>query len=67
MARAGFDAASRGLNAVSPLATLARGYSIVTLAQTGKVLTDAAGAPPGTDVAVRLARGRLRARVTQGD
>jgi exodeoxyribonuclease VII large subunit len=65
MAQAGADAAARGLNAVSPLATLERGYSIVTLAETGKVLTDAARAPPGTDVAVRLARGGLRARVTR--
>jgi exodeoxyribonuclease VII large subunit len=63
MAQAGLESAARGLQAVSPLATLARGYAIVTLAQSGKIVTDAERAPPGTDLAVRLARGALRARV----
>ena len=58
----------RGLQATSPLATLGRGYAIVTLAENGAVVTDAADAPPGTEVEARLARGRLRARVTgRGD
>ncbi len=57
--------AARGLNAVSPLGTLARGYAIVTLAADGGVVTDAVRAPPGTELAVRLARGRLRAQVTR--
>jgi hypothetical protein len=30
-------------------------------------VTDAAQAPAGTDLAIRLARGRLRARVTRRD
>jgi exodeoxyribonuclease VII large subunit len=67
LARAGFDSAARGLHAVSPLATLARGYAIVTRAEGDRIVTDAAQAPAGTDLAIRLARGRLRARVTRRD
>jgi exodeoxyribonuclease VII large subunit len=52
----------RTLNAVSPLATLDRGYAIVTT-ETGKILRDAAHAKPGTIIEARLARGRLRAKV----
>lgn len=55
---------ARGLQATSPLATLGRGYAIVTLPENGAVVTDSALAPPGTEVEARLARGRLRARVT---
>ena len=58
------QAAARSLQATSPLATLGRGYAIVTLAANGALVTDAALAPPGTEVEARLARGRLRARVT---
>ena len=56
-------AAARGLEATSPLATLGRGYAIVTLASNGKVVRDPSEAPPGTDVEAQLALGRLRARV----
>jgi exodeoxyribonuclease VII large subunit len=52
----------RTLHAVSPLATLDRGYAIVTT-QGGKVLRDAADAPVGTLVEARLAKGRIRAKV----
>jgi exodeoxyribonuclease VII large subunit len=55
--------AARALEATSPLATLARGYAIVTIAGSGAVVRDATEAPPGTEVDARLARGRLRARV----
>jgi exodeoxyribonuclease VII large subunit len=55
--------AARGLEATSPLATLGRGYAIVTLAATGQVLRVASEAPPGTEIEARLARGQLRARV----
>src|ERR1700691_608959 len=48
----------RTLHAVSPLATLDRGYAIVTT-QEGKVLRDAADAPVGTLVEARLAKGRI--------
>lgn len=57
------ETAARALNAVSPLATLARGYAIVTLAASGAVVHDPGQAPPGTEVDARLSRGRLRARV----
>ena len=59
------QAAARGLQATSPLATLGRGYAIVTLASNGKVVRDAAEAPPGTEVEALLALGRLRARVLE--
>jgi exodeoxyribonuclease VII large subunit len=48
------------LDALSPLAVLGRGYS-VTQAQ-GRALLDPADAPAGTPLAIRLHRGRLRAR-----
>jgi len=54
---------ARALNAVSPLATLERGYAIVTRASDGRVVTDAAQAEVGSEIEARLARGRLRARV----
>ena len=55
--------AQRALNAVSPLATLARGFAIVTRAD-GALVTDAAAVAPGAEVEARLARGTLTARVT---
>jgi len=56
------EIAARALHAVSPLATLARGYAIVQVVD-GPIVTDAAQAPPGTDIEARLAKGTLRARV----
>jgi exodeoxyribonuclease VII large subunit len=44
-----------------PEALLKRGYAIVTAG--GRVVRDAADAPPGTVIAAKLARGTLRARV----
>ncbi len=58
--------ARRGLHAVSPLATLERGYAIVTDAD-GRVLREAGSVVPGTAVTARLARGRLQATVTGVD
>ncbi len=55
--------AARGLHAVSPLATLDRGYAIVEDADTGKVLVDAADATVGSDIRARLASGELTATV----
>jgi exodeoxyribonuclease VII large subunit len=55
--------AARALDAVSPLATLKRGFAIVTRAD-GTVVTDSATVAPGDEIEARLARGRLRARVT---
>jgi exodeoxyribonuclease VII large subunit len=56
--------AQRALNAVSPLATLTRGFAIVTRAAGGTLLTDAAAVLAGEEIEARLARGSLRARVT---
>jgi exodeoxyribonuclease VII large subunit len=56
--------ACRTLDAVSPLATLGRGFAVVSRAADGLLLRDAADAPIGTEIEARLARGRLRARVT---
>lgn len=56
--------AQRALNAVSPLATLTRGFAIVTRAAGGTLLTDAAAVAAGEEIEARLARGSLRARVT---
>jgi exodeoxyribonuclease VII large subunit len=51
------------LSQLSPLTILNRGYAIVT-EESGHILMDAASAPPGSGIGVRLARGRLRAEVT---
>ncbi len=55
---------ARALHGISPLATLGRGFAIVTRSIDGAVLTQAAQAPPGTAIDVRLAQGRLQANVT---
>ncbi len=54
----------RTLQAVSPLATLDRGYAIVSTAD-GHILRDADRARPGTVIEARLARGRIFAKVTE--
>jgi exodeoxyribonuclease VII large subunit len=60
--RSRLDLAMRTLHAVSPLATLDRGYAIVTDAD-GHVLQDAADAQPGQTIGARLARGSVSAQV----
>jgi len=55
---------ARALDAVSPLATLDRGYAIVTDAATGKALTRASQVKSGDDVRARLAHGELLATIT---
>jgi exodeoxyribonuclease VII large subunit len=52
----------RTLNAVSPLATLERGYAIVSR-EGGGILLDAKDAAPGSIIEARLAVGRIRAKV----
>jgi exodeoxyribonuclease VII large subunit len=49
-----------------PLATLARGFAIVTR-EDGSLVSDASTVAPGEEIEARLATGRLRARVTQSD
>jgi exodeoxyribonuclease VII large subunit len=52
----------RTLNAVSPLATLDRGYAIVSH-EDGGIIRNAADAAPGSVIEARLASGRIRAKV----
>lgn len=58
---------TRALAAVSPQATLDRGYAIVRRTDDRRILRDAAGAPEGTVVEAMLARGALTARVESTD
>ncbi len=51
------------LRALSPAATLERGYAIVQRAADGAVLRDPADTSVGDDLRVRLARGELAAKV----
>ncbi|HEY2782043.1 MAG TPA: exodeoxyribonuclease VII large subunit [Steroidobacteraceae bacterium] len=62
LARERFSPLVRTLNAVSPLATLERGYAIVSRAD-GGILRNAADAPPGSLIEARLAQGKIRAKV----
>ncbi|MBK7249667.1 MAG: exodeoxyribonuclease VII large subunit [Gammaproteobacteria bacterium] len=55
--------AVRTLHTASPLATLARGFAIVTRVADGTLVTEAASLTPGEEIDARLARGSLRARV----
>ena len=59
--------AERALQSVSPLATLTRGYAIVTDVETGHVLIDAATVAPGRVVRAQLARGSVQATVTRSE
>ena len=56
--------AARALNTVSPLATLDRGFAIVTRAADGALVTDASSVNVGDEIDARVARGKVRARVT---
>jgi exodeoxyribonuclease VII large subunit len=56
--------AARALDSVSPLATLERGYAIVSDAASGRILTDASATTAGATIRARLARGELEATVT---
>lgn len=65
-ARGRLEVASRALAAVSPLATLERGYAVV-LGPQGGLVRSVADLRAGEDIEVRLAGGRLRARITAID
>ena len=58
------DLAARALHAVSPLATLERGFAIVAHAAGGALIRRSADVLVGTDIEARLADGVLTARVT---
>ena len=51
------------VRALSPAATLDRGYAIVMTAD-GAIVRDAADVPASADLDIRVARGRLHARRT---
>jgi exodeoxyribonuclease VII large subunit len=59
--------AARALDSVSPLATLDRGYAIVSDEGTGAILTDAAKVKPGSGIRAQLAHGTLQATVNETD
>ncbi len=59
--------AARALNTVSPLATLDRGFAIVTRGADGALVTDVASLQVGDEIQARVARGSVRATVTAKD
>jgi exodeoxyribonuclease VII large subunit len=61
--RSALERAGAGLGALSPYATLDRGYAIVR-SSGGRVLVDASAVRPGEPLDVRLAHGSLDAQVT---
>lgn len=61
--RARFEPLAAQLHQLSPLRVLERGYAIVQ-DEHGRILKDAAAAALDSEIGVRLARGRLSARVT---
>jgi len=61
--RGALDRQSASLEALSPVAILNRGYALVFDAK-GRLVKDAARLQAGDEVSARLARGRVRARVT---
>jgi exodeoxyribonuclease VII large subunit len=56
--------AARALNTVSPLATLERGFAIVTRGADDRLVTDIGSVQVGDEIRARVARGELRATVT---
>ncbi|HUQ78428.1 MAG TPA: exodeoxyribonuclease VII large subunit [Patescibacteria group bacterium] len=60
-ARSALDSTASALAVLDPQATLERGYAIVRRAADERILRDPADAPPGTDLAIRLAAGELSA------
>jgi exodeoxyribonuclease VII large subunit len=61
------ERARAGLEALSPLAVLRRGYSITTLEGSSAPLSAASQARAGDALLTRTADGVLRSRVTGGD
>jgi exodeoxyribonuclease VII large subunit len=57
---------ARALNAVSPLATLQRGYAILIDPENGRVVRSPAQAPPGTKLQARVAEGEFKVKVENG-
>jgi exodeoxyribonuclease VII large subunit len=61
--RKGLARLAAQLGALSPLAVLARGYSICRLKPSMEVVKDAGAVPPRSELSVRLHRGELHCRV----
>jgi exodeoxyribonuclease VII large subunit len=62
-ARYRLDSAARELEAVSPLAILERGYSVVSESETGRLIASAVDAVPGTEAEIRFSDGRVSALI----
>jgi exodeoxyribonuclease VII large subunit len=67
--RTALDGAAAALAVLDPQATLDRGYAIVRRATDGRIVRDAADAPPATRLTIRVARGDVAALVApdEGD
>ncbi|HWW20372.1 MAG TPA: exodeoxyribonuclease VII large subunit [Steroidobacteraceae bacterium] len=59
------DSAARALQAVSPLATLGRGFAVITRSADGALVTSAEQLSVGEDLDAQLANGSVRARVIE--
>jgi exodeoxyribonuclease VII large subunit len=59
------DSAARALQTVSPLATLGRGFAVITRARDGALVTSAEQLAVGDTFDAQLANGRLRANVIE--
>ena len=64
--RGALDRRTASLEALSPVAILNRGYALVFDAK-GRLVKDASRLKAGDEVSARLARGRVRARVTAAE
>lgn len=62
--RSQLSASAQRLDAVSPLRVLERGYAVAVNLRDGRAVVDAQAVEVGDDLAIRLYRGRLRARTT---
>lgn len=65
--RARMQALGASLHALSPLATLSRGYAILLDEHSQSLVRSVQQAPAGTQLRAVLADGRLRLRVETGD
>ncbi len=63
IARARVREAEARIQALNPLAILARGYSVTHLESTGEIVKDAVQAKPGDRIVTRLGTGELRSRI----
>jgi exodeoxyribonuclease VII large subunit len=56
---------SNKINAFSPLAILEKGYAVVTLEKTGKVINDSDKVSIGDTVDIRVCKGRMRSEIKE--